>query len=241
MNSPAALGRVRIVLFQTSHPGNIGAAARAMKTMGLSRLFLVKPKNFPHADADSFAAGAIDVLERATVCASLDEALTGTVLSVASTARRRAFAQETLDCREASHRLVVESQAGEVALVFGQERTGLTTRELSKCGLVAMIPTDAAYPVLNLAQAVQVFAYELRMAAGIAEVKRRSGHPATHEQTERFYAELEKTLYRIDLLDPKQPRRMIQRLRRLFSRAGLESEEANILIGLLGVIQSKVE
>ncbi|MGH8245463.1 MAG: RNA methyltransferase [Gammaproteobacteria bacterium] len=241
MNNPAALDRVRIVLSQTSHAGNIGAAARAMKTMGLSRLYLVRPKNFPHPDAEAFAAGAIDVLERATVCASLDEALKGTVLSVASTARRRAFAQETVDCREACRRLIVESQAGGVALVFGPERTGLTTRELNRCRLVATVPTHAAYPSMNLAQAVQVFAYELRMACGMAGLEQRAIHPATHEQIERFYAVLEKTLYEIRFLDPAHPRRMLQRLRRLFGRAGLEKEEVNILLGLLGTIRSKVE
>jgi tRNA/rRNA methyltransferase len=241
MNSPAALERVRIVLSHTSHPGNIGAAARAMKTMGLSRLSLIKPKSFPHSDAQAFAAGAADILERATVCASLDEALNGTVLAVASTARRRGLAQQIVDCREACRRLMLASESGEVALVFGPERTGLATRDLNKCRLVAAIPTDPAYPTLNLAQAVQVFAYELRMASGTVEPQPQASQPATHEQIERFYAQLERTLYEIGFLDPRQPRGMMQRLRRLFARAGLEKEEANILLGLLGAIRAKVE
>jgi tRNA/rRNA methyltransferase len=241
MSSPAALDRVRIVLAHTSHPGNIGAAARAMKTMGLSRLFLVNPRNLPHPDAEAFAAGAIDVLERATRCETLDEALSGTVLSVASTARRRNHAPQTVDCREACRRLVVESQSGEVALVFGPERTGLTAGDTNKCRLIATIASDAAYPSLNLAQAVQVFAYELRMASATAALGAAEPRPATHEQIERFFGQLEQTLYAIDFLDPKQPRRMMQRLRRIFGRAGLEKEEVNILLGILGAMRSKVE
>lgn len=241
MSNPAALDRVRIVLSHTSHPGNIGAAARAMKTMGLTRLFLIRPKSFPHPDAEAFAAGAVDVLRRATVCDSLDEALGATVLCVGSTARPRAFAQEIVDCRQACRRLIGESQAGEVALVFGPERTGLTTRELKKCSLIATVPTHPAYPSLNLAQAVQVFAYELRMASGTARLQAQLSHPATHEQIERFHAVLEKTLYDIQFLDPAHPRRMLQRLRRLFARAGLQKEEVNILLGILGTIRAKVE
>jgi tRNA/rRNA methyltransferase len=241
MSTAAALDRVRIVLSHTSHPGNIGAAARAMKTMGLSRLYLVRPKNFPHPDAQAFAAGAADVLERATRCDTLEDALRGTVLSVASTARRRGLAQQTVDCREACRRLMGEAQSGEVALLFGPERTGLSARDLGKCSLAATIPADAAYRALNLAQAVQVFAYELRMASGIAKLERHATLPATHEQIERFYAQLEQTLYAIRFLDPAQPRRMMQRMRRLFARAGLEEVEVNILLGVLGAIRSKVE
>lgn len=140
MNDSVSLDRVRVVLSNTSHPGNIGAAARAMRTMGLSHLFLVKPKVFPHVDARALAAGALDILNAAVVCESLEEALAGTVLAVAATARNRDLSHEVLDCRKASSRVLTETRRGDVALVFGAERTGLTVAEVSKCGLIATIP-----------------------------------------------------------------------------------------------------
>jgi tRNA/rRNA methyltransferase len=243
MTKSAALDRVRIVLSHTSHPGNIGAAARAMKTMGLERLYLVNPRLFPDADADAFASGARDVLERAVVCSGLDEALAGTVLAVASSTRRRDLAPETLDCRSACARLLADAQAGgEVALVFGTERTGLTMDEVDRCGLVAAIPANPAYPSLNLAQAVQVFGYELRMAAGAVEIPPGiAGSLATHESVERFHRDLERTLFEVGFVDPDKPGRIAQRLRRLFGRARLEKQEINILRGLLRAIREKVE
>lgn len=242
MSSLDALDRVRIVLCHTSLPGNIGAAARAMKTMGLSRLYLVKPRQHPDADAEAFAAGAVDVLHNAKRCDSLDQALAGTVLAVAATSRRRELAHEAVDCREACRRLVADSAAGDVALVFGPERTGLAGREVGKCNLVATIPASPDYPSLNLAQAVQVFAYDLRLFSTLTPATPMSrSNAATHEELEYFYRQLEQTLYDIGSLDPRKPRRMMQRLRRLFARSRLEKEEINILLGLLRTIRSKVE
>jgi len=242
MNKPSALGRIRIVLSHTTHPGNIGAAARAMKTMGLSRLFLVKPERFPHADAQAFAVGALDVLESAVICASMDEALAGTVLAVAATARHRDLAHEVVDCREACRRLIAEAAGGEVALVLGTERAGLTAHEVSRCQAIAMIPTSWEYSSLNLAQAVQVFAYELRISAVGEQVY--SQHPAelaTHDEAEGFYRQLEDTFYATGFLDPKEPKRLMQRMRRMFARARIEKKELNILRGFLSAIKSKVE
>ena len=242
MNKPSALGRIRIVLSHTTHPGNIGAAARAMKTMGLSRLFLVKPERFPHADAEAFATGAMDVLDSAVICDSVDEALAGTVLAVAATARHRDLAHEVVDCREACSRLVGEAAGGEVALVFGTERSGLTAREVSRCQSIAMIPTNWEYSSLNLAQAVQVFAYELRMSAVGEQVY--SQHPvelATHDEAEGFYRQLEDSFYATGFLDPREPKRLMQRMRRMFARARIEKKELNILRGFLSAIKSKVE
>lgn len=236
-----ALDRVRIVLVQTSHPGNIGAAARAMKTMGLSQLALVKPKYFPHPEAEALAAGGLDVLERARVFGSLDEALNGATLVVGSTARSRDLPHETVDCREACGRLMAQANAGDVALLFGAERTGLTVEEVSRCQLIATIGADSRYPSLNLAQAVQVFAYELRMQANVAPPSSADGYPATYEQLESFYAQLEEVLRDLRFLDDKHPGRMMRRLRRLFARARLEQEEVNILRGVLRAIRSKVE
>jgi tRNA/rRNA methyltransferase len=242
MNKPFALGRIRIVLSHTTHPGNIGAAARAMKTMGLCRLFLVKPERFPHVDAQAFATGATELLESAVLCDNLDEALRGTVLAIASTARHRDLAHEVVDCREASRRLVAEAAAGEVALVFGTERSGLTTQEIGRCHAIAVIPTSMEYSSLNLAQAVQVFAYELRMAAVGEQVYAQ--HPsdlATHDEVEGFYRHLEETFYSSGFLDPREPKRLMQRMRRLFARARMEKKELNILRGFLSAVRSKVE
>lgn len=222
----------------TSHPGNIGAAARAMKTMGLSRLYLVNPKSFPHADAEAFAAGATDILERAVVCATLDEALAGTVFAVASTARHRDLAHEVVDCREASGRLIAEAGAADVALVFGTERSGLTTEEVSRCHLIAMIATDWDYSSLNLAQAVQVFAYELRMhAIGTQTYAQHDDDLATHEETEGFLGQLETAFYATGFLDPAEPKRLMQRMRRLFARSRIEKKEVNVLRGFLSAVQ----
>lgn len=239
----AALDKVRIVLSHTSHPGNIGAAARAMKTMGLSRLYLVKPREFPHPDATAFASSADDVLRQVVVCEDLEAALAGTVLAVAATTRQRAHSHEAVDCREACRRLLSHSNAGaEVALVFGAERTGLTIGEVNRCGLVAGIPANPEYTSLNLAQAVQVFGYELRMAAmpEIDAIEQVSSL-ATHDQVESFHRDLERTLYATGFVDPAKPGRLMQRMRRLFARSHLEKQEVNILRGLLRAIRSKVE
>ena len=242
MKKPSALERIRIVLSHPTHPGNIGAAARAMKTMGLSRLFLIKPERFPHADAQAFATGASDLLEHAVVCASLDEALSGTVLAIASTARHRDLAHEVVDCREACRRLLSHAAAGEVALVFGTERAGLTADEVSRCQCIAVIPTNWEYSSLNLAQAVQVFAYELRMSAlGEQQYSQHLTDLATHDEAEGFYRQLEDTFYATGFLDPKEPKRLMQRMRRMFARVRIEKKELNILRGFLSAIKSKVE
>lgn len=241
MMTPAALERVRVVLCETSHPGNIGAAARAMKTMGLSSLVLVKPKHFPHADAEAFASGALDVLRAAVVRDSLEEALAGTVLAVASTSRHRDLTHEVVDCREACNRMVQVASHDEVALVFGPERTGLTIRDVNKCQLIAAIPANPDYASLNLAQAVQVFGYELRMSAGgIAQRVPQSSVPATHDEVEGFYRHLEEVFYASEFLDPHEPKRLMQRMRRLFARSRLEKEEVNILRGFLRAVRDRM-
>ena len=241
MMTAAALERVRVVLCETSHPGNIGAAARAMKTMGLSRLVLVNPKHFPHADAEAFASGALDVLRAAVIRDSLEEALAGTVLAVASTSRHRDLTHEVVDCREACKRMVQVASHDEVALVFGPERTGLTVRDVNKCQLIAVIPANAEYASLNLAQAVQVFGYELRMSAGgMAPPVPQSSEPATHDEVEGFYRHLEEVFHASGFLDPQEPKRLMQRMRRLFARSRLEKEEVNILRGFLRAFRDRM-
>ncbi len=208
-----------------------------MKTMGLTRLHLVNPKSFPDPQATAMASGAADILEGACVSASLAEALTGTVAALALTARRRDLATEPLWAREAAAELVAQARQGaEVALVFGNETAGLSNEELALCRNWALIPTNPHYSSLNLAQAVQILCYEARLAAvapGAPPKVTEAGAPATHEEVEALMAHLEQAAIASGFLDPAQPKRLMLRMRRLFSRAGLEQEEINILRGLL--------
>lgn len=228
------LSNIRIVMDHTSHPGNIGSAARAMKTMGLNRLYLVEPQRFPHADADALACDARDLLENARVCASLDEALTGSVIAAGLTARRRDLQNPCLDVREAARRLVEIAATQEVALLFGNEAHGLSNEELNRCQYVISIPTDSAYTSLNVASAVQIMSYELRMATlNAAPVTSEAAALAPLEDIEFFYVRLEETLKRIQFLDPDHPKRLMPRIRRMFARTQLEKEEFSILMGIL--------
>ena len=233
-----ALQNIRIVLCETHHPGNIGAAARAMKTMGLSRLVLVDPRQFPHADADLRASRATDVLRHARVCATLPEALSGVTLAVACTARSRELSAPQVDVRAAAARVIEAAQRQPVALVFGNETYGLTTDQVQLCQLIATIPANPRYSSLNLAAAVQVFAYELRMhaAGGALPVKPRA--LASQEAVEGFYAHLESALLESGFLNPRQPKKLMQRMRRLFARAQLEREEVNILRGVVRTLRA---
>jgi tRNA/rRNA methyltransferase len=240
VNKAGALKNIRVVLCGTSHPGNIGAAARALRTMGLAQLYLVAPARFPHPEAEWRASRATDVLARARVCASLDEALSGVALAVACSARSREIAVPQVAAREAAQRVIEVAQVQPSALVFGNETYGLTTAEVNKCGLLATIPADPAYPSLNLAAAVQVFAYELRMAAMGAGGEGRGGSSvqlASFEEVEGFYAHLEQAMVEVGFLDPEHPKKLMPRLRRLFARTRLEQEEVNILRGILKSFQ----
>lgn len=236
MSPSAALERIRVVLSHPSHPGNIGAAARAMKTMGLCRLYLVNPKSFPDPQAVAMATGADDVLAAATVCSTLTEALSGTISATALTGRRRELATEPAWAREAAAGLVAAAAAGDVALVFGNEKTGLSNEEVALCRHWALIPTSDQYRSLNLAQAVQILCYELRLAAvdvGAPPKVSDGGTPASHEDVEALIRHLERAAVGSGFLDPAQPKRLMPRMRRLFARAGLEKEEVNILRGML--------
>lgn len=241
MNSPSLLGRIRVVLSRPSHPGNIGAAARAMKTMGFSRLVLVDPKLFPHAEADARASGATDVLAQATVVGTLQEALVGTVLAVGMSARRRDLSAPFRWAREGAAELVAEMQAGEdfeAAIVFGNETSGLSNEDLALCHMPLMIPTDASYSSLNLGSAVQLMCYELRLAAlAPAQAPTCELDPAAFENIEGFYAHLERVATASGFLDPAQPKQLMARIRRLFARTRLESDEISILRGLLSTVE----
>lgn len=228
-----SLEHVRIVLNHASHPGNIGAAARAMKTMGLHSLYLVNPKLFPNHEASARAVNARDVLERANVCASLDEALQHTVMTAAITARPRELSHQVFDARQGAKELLRYAQQP-VALVFGREDSGLTREEVSRCQIVIHIPANPECSSLNLASAVQVMAYELRMAVHEGDaIAAAAESSANYDDLESFYAHLERVMIASDFLDPQKPKLLMQRIRRLFARARLEKEEVQILRGIL--------
>lgn len=233
--------RVRAVLVGTQHPGNIGSAARALKTMGFSRLELVAPERYPHAEADALAAGADDVLAAAGVHGALPEAIADCSLVLGCTARDRRIALPQLDPREAAQRLrEVARQGGEVALLFGRERTGLDNDELQLCHAAVHIPANPDYSSLNLAAAVQVLAYELRMAAlpdlatGDADAPAARAEPvASHALMESFFGQLADTLDAIDFHKGRSPDAAMRKLRRLYLRAQLDEREVRILRGVL--------
>ena len=233
MKATGPLSRIRVVLSKPSHPGNVGSAARAMKTMGITRLWLVRAKRFPDAEARAMASGALDVLESAQLCADLDEALAGTVFSVALSARPRELSHPALDARAAARELVDAAQRDPVAIVFGNETVGLTNKEIMRCSCLARIPASDEYASLNLAQAVQVMAYELRMAALAPGKTSPKTEPALHEDIEKLHAHLERSLYASGFLHPRDPRKLMDRLRRMLARARLDKVEVNILRGML--------
>ncbi|GAB2515966.1 RNA methyltransferase [Lysobacter humi (ex Lee et al. 2017)] len=236
-----AAGRVRIVLVGTQHPGNIGSAARAIKTMGLSRLVLVAPEVAPNAESQALAAGADDVLAGAATTPDLAAALAGCRLVLGCTARSRRVALPELSPREAAGRLAGGLDDGDVALVFGRERTGLTNEELHLCHAAVHIPANPGYSSLNLAAAVQVLAYEVRMAlldrAGAPGPAEPRDPPASHEQLEGFYAQLAETLDAIDFHKGRTPDSALRKLRRIFNRADLDERELRLLRGVLADAQ----
>ena len=235
-----ALARVSVVLVHTSHPGNIGAAARAMHTMGLTRLVLVAPKHMPDRDAIALATGGAHILDAAQVVPSLDDALAAATLTIGLSGRRREFAGRVMTVRAAAHEAIDHAQHGDVALVFGTEMSGLSNDELARCEIAAAIPANPAYASLNLAAAVQVAAYELRLAAGADRVwSARRYPPATRDEIEGLFAHAQRTLTAMAFLNPAMPKRLLPRLRRLFARTGLEREEVNILRGLLRALLAK--
>lgn len=228
--------RVRIVLCRPSHPGNIGSCARAMKTMGFTRLVLVAPEHPPDERSVAMASGAGDVLARAQTVATLSEALSDVIDGVALTARRRELAGEALWARQAAAELAKRTAEGEVALVFGNETFGLSNEELMLCPRWAQIPANSDYSSLNLAAAAQVMCYELRQAlfdAGPPPTIPDAGTPATHDEVAGLINQAEQAAIACGYLDPAQPKRFTPRLWRLALRARLEREEIHLLRGLL--------
>ncbi len=238
MNYESSLANIRVVLSHTTHPGNIGAAARAIRTMGLVNLYLINPRRFPDPEATARAAGADETLTHAKICSGLDEALAETKFVVGLTARKRDLSHDMVPLREAASQLVAEAATGKVAVLFGAEMSGLSNAELDRCHLLANIAADESFSSLNLAAAVQVTAYELRQASFVAIPPQKPPFPlADFEQVEAFYHHLEQVMYETKFLDPAQPKRLMRRLRRLFARARLEKEEVNILRGILNAVR----
>ncbi|HZW21591.1 RNA methyltransferase [Noviherbaspirillum sp.] len=250
MNQPqisnSLFGRMRFVLVGTSHPGNIGATARAMKTMGFSQLVLVNPR-YPdaatHEEAVAFASGALDVLASARIVGSIEEALEGCNFAAALSARLREFSPPVMTPRALASQLAADESLN-AALVFGSERYGLPNEIIEKCNVLINIPANPAYSSLNLAQAVQLLAYEARMAAVGESVPASpvgfQGVMASLDQVEGMYAHLEQALVEIEFLDPANPKKLMPRLKRLFSRTQLETEEVNILRGIARQIMDKL-
>ena len=239
---------IKIVLVNTSHPGNIGATARAMKNMGLSRLALVNPVEFPSGVAVGRAASALDVLEQAEVVNTLGEAIADCALVIGSSARSRSLPWPMLTPEQSAAKLIKESQSAKVALVFGREDSGLNNEELQLCHFHVQIPASPEYSSLNLAAAVMVLCYEIRRAVlrdeeadDKAEDEYWDQERATVEQVEYFYEHLERVLVEIDFHDPDNPRQLMQRMRRLFGRVRIDAMEMNILRGILTNIEHKIK
>ena len=235
------LSRIRVVMVETSHPGNIGSAARAMKTMGLTNLVLVAPKladATAHRDAIALASGATDVLANAKVFATFDEAIADVRFAIAFTARKRELSHPFKPLREAAQMAVAEAVSGDVALVFGNEAMCLSNEEVDRCQLVSAIPANGEYSSLNVSQAVQVAAYEVMMTANAFGVAADTVRPqASIGEVEGFLKHFETTAVSSGFLDPDEPKRFMTRMRRLFTRARMEPEEVAILRGWLAAVQ----
>lgn len=230
---------IRIVLCQTSHPGNIGSTARAMKTMGLSRLYLVRPKHFPDGEAKSLAVNAADLLDTAVVTQTLEEALADCQFVIGVSGKQRSLSQQVITVREAAAEVKNIAAHQEVALVFGTEMSGLSNEEADRCHMLATIPANPEYTSLNLAQAVQIMCYELRMAITTGELhyQEKPSELASQQDLERFYEHMREVLEQIGYINPRAPKKLFERLRRLYGRTRLEKEEVNLLRGILTLTQ----
>ena len=234
---------LRIVMVETTHPGNIGAAARAMKNMGQQNLYLVKPKIYPSAEVTARAAGADDILARAVVCDSLQDAIKDCALVVATTARTRTIPWPVSTPRETMPEIINATASGQVAIVFGRESSGLNNEELELCNMAMQIPADPDFSSLNVASAIQIICYELlqtMMSGEVQEINKQISPPATAGQMQLFYEHLAECMTDIGYYDPEVPRSLMRRMKRLFNRARLDRDEMNILRGLLSSIQEAV-
>ena len=236
---------IRVVLVNPSHPGNVGAAARAMKNMGLNQLVLVDPQEFPDPRAIWRAAGAKDLVDSARVVSTLDEAIADCHLVVGTSARERRIPWPLVEPKACAEHIYNEPEKAKIAVLFGREDSGLSNEELQRCNLHVNVPTSDAYRSLNLAMAVQIICYELRMRSLQGDDRPQQAMDewdeplASGEDVERFYEHLAQMLVDIEFLDPENPRQLLVRLRRLFGRVRLDQMEINILRGILAEVQKK--
>ena len=239
------LKQFRIVLCETSHPGNIGSVARAMKTMGFSDLYLVNPKDFPSKHAQALACGAEDILKKATVATSLEVALKNINHVIGFTARKRELTQPHKNVRDLSKQLINEASNNKIAIIFGNETNGLSNLELQHCQSLGFIDANSKYSSLNLAHAVQIVCHEIRMASEFPVknkmLKQITKNYVSHDLQNGFYKHLEEILDEIGFLKKIQADRLMMRLRLLFNRTKMEKEEVNILRGILSEIQKKLK
>ncbi|MFK5985988.1 MAG: RNA methyltransferase [Pseudomonadota bacterium] len=243
-----ALENIRIVMVNTSHPGNIGAAARVMKNMGLGCLYLVEPKLFPHEEAISMAAGASDILENAIVVDTLEQALDNCHLVFGTTARSRKIRHQVVEPREAALKCAQISVDVQLAIVFGRERTGLTNAETDQCEILINIPSSADFSSLNVASAVQILAYELMLAHRQTEQKQisrtKQKHKdlelASHNEIENYFSHLQTTIENIGFLDISLSPQIMPKLKNLYHRCELEKSEVNMLRGILTAMDKKL-
>ncbi len=234
------LSNIRIVLIGTTHPGNIGAVARAMKNMCLEHLYLVRPRHYPSAEATDRASGAHDVLSQARVCESLDEALEGCRMVAGASARTRSVKWTQVTPRQCAQTMLQEAEQGEVAIIFGRESSGLTNAELDRCHLLVHILANEEYSSLNLSQAVQVVAYEIHQGSLDQDGSQPERQDvATAEEMEGLFQHLEQTMEDIGFSDPRQSDKLQRRLRRLFFRARPDQDEINILRGIFSAAQGR--
>ena len=237
---------IRIVLVNTTHPGNIGGAARAMKNMWLAELYLVQPREYPAPRAVWRAAGARDVLAAATIVESVDEAIADCSLVVGTSARERRIPWPLLNPRECGEQIYSEAASHKTALLFGREDRGLTNDELQKCHYHVHIPSNPDYSSLNLATAVQVLAYEVRMASladeqgNLPSITDWDQPPVTAGDLEFFHEHLASTMAELQFYDPENPKQLLTRMRRLFNRVRMDQMEVSILRGLLSAVQRKI-
>ena len=244
IKSDNLLNSVKVVLVGTTHPGNIGATARAMKNMGILDLALVEPKEFPSDVATFRSKAAKDILEKAAVHTSLEEAISECELVVGTSARGRTVPWPVLSPREAAEEMHKSSLNGKVAIVFGREDRGLTNEELGLCNFHVHIPSDPEYSSLNLSQAVQILAYEIRLSY-LQDLHVNEDYwdvdLANNEQTERLISHMDELMQEVDFYDVENPRKLLVRVRRFFKRSKIDVMEANIFRGLFATIQKKLK
>ena len=231
--------KIKFILFEPSHPGNVGAAARAIKTMGFDTLCLINPIEHPHPEARARSSSALDVLLNAEVIDNLQDAIKDCGLTIGTTSRSRRISVPITNIREAAPSIVAKAKQKPVAVIFGPEKTGLINEQVDCCNQLVNIPSSASYKSLNLAMAVQIVAYELSVAGQALPSEIRERNLASNEELELFYAHLNQVLLETGFLNPKNPKQLMRRLRTLFNRAQMDENEINIMRGILASYKAK--